>query len=374
MSKNILFILHCPPPVHGSSIVGQSIKNSSKINNYFECRYINLLVSRTIDDTGKAGFLKIIRFIGVWTKLLIEIFKKKPDLCYLALTATGAAFYKDVLLIALLRIAHIKRIYHLHNKGVSKHQLNRINRILYSFVFKDADVILLSKTLYQDIKFFVPESRVSICPNGTEDAFPNFKPRFNPNKSSIKIVFLSNLIESKGVFVLLDACSLLQQKNIDFECDFIGAEGDITISQFNKKIIQQQLNSKVHYLGKKYGKEKNEILEKADIFAFPTYYSNECFPLVLLEAMSAGLPVVSTFEGGITDIVQEDVTGFVVPQRDSIALSIQLERLILNPELRYKMSNAARNKFENEFKFDIFQQRMIKILDSLFLTDFNIKM
>jgi len=86
------------------------------------------------------------------------------------------------------------------------------------------------------------------------------------------------------------------------------------------------------------------------------------------------LPVVSTFEGGITDIVQEDVTGFVVPQRDSIALSIQLERLILNPELRYKMSNAARNKFENEFKFDIFQQRMIKILDSLFLTDFNIKM
>ena len=374
MSKNILFILHCPPPVHGSSIVGQSIKNSSKINNYFECRYINLLVSRTIDDTGKAGFLKIIRFIGVWTKLLIEIFKKKPDLCYLALTATGAAFYKDVLLIALLRIAHIKRIYHLHNKGVSKHQLNRINRILYSFVFKDADVILLSKTLYQDIKFFVPESRVSICPNGTEDAFPNFKPRFNPNKSSIKIVFLSNLIESKGVFVLLDACSLLQQKNIDFECDFIGAEGDITISQFNKKIIQQQLNSKVHYLGKKYGKEKNEILEKADIFAFPTYYSNECFPLVLLEAMSAGLPVVSTFEGGIPDIVQEDVTGFVVPQRDSIALSIQLERLILNPELRYKMSNAARNKFENEFKFDIFQQRMIKILDSLFLTDFNIKM
>lgn len=363
MSKNILFILHCPPPVHGSSIVGQSIKNSSKINNYFECRYINLLVSRSIEDTGKTGFIKIIRFIGVWTKLLSEILKKKPDLCYLALTATGAAFYKDVLLIVLLRIAHVKRIYHLHNKGISLQQLNKINKILYNFVFKDAEVILLSKSLYQDVKSFVPESRVSICPNGVEDAFPDFNLRFNPN-NKVKIIFLSNLIESKGVSVLLDACSILHKKNIDFECNFIGAEGDLTISQFNKKVIQNELTSKVHFLGKKFGKEKNEILENADIFAFPSYYSNECFPLVLLEAMSAGLSVVSTFEGGIPDIVSEGITGFLVPQRNSIELAKQLEQLISFPELRFKMGHAARNKFESMFKLENFELNLIEILNS----------
>jgi len=364
MSKNILFILHCPPPVHGSSIVGQSIKNSSKINNYFECRFINLLLSRTIDDTGKAGFFKIMRFIGVWTKLLIEIFKKKPDLCYLALTTTGVAFYKDVLLVALLRIAQVKRIYHLHNKGISQQHYNKINKFLYGFIFNGADVILLSNALYYDIKSFVPESRVSICPNGIEDAFPDFVPRNIEIESKIKIIFLSNLIESKGVFVLLDACSLLQQKNIDFECDFIGAEGNVTISEFNKKVNQHQLNSKVHFLGKKYGNEKNNILQNADIFAFPSYYSNECFPLVLLEAMSAGLPVVSTFEGGIPDIVQVGITGFLVPKRDSIALSIQLEQLILSPQLRFKMGDAARKKFESEYKLETFERRLIEILDS----------
>jgi len=364
MSKNILFLLHCPPPVHGSSIVGQSIKNSSKINNYFECRFINLLVSKTINDTGKTGFFKIIRFIGVWNKLITELFKKKPDLCYLALTATGVAFYKDVLLIALLRFAQVKRIYHLHNKGIGQQHYNKINKFLYRFVFKDADVILLSNALYHDIKSFVPDSRVSICPNGIEDAFPDFVPRFIEIKSKIKIIFLSNLIESKGIFVLLDACSLLQQKDIDFECDFIGAEGNVSISEFNKKVNQLQLNSKVHFLGKKYGKEKNNIFANADIFAFPTYYSNECFPLVLLEAMSAGLPVVSTFEGGIPDIVQVGVTGFLVPQRDSIALSIQLEQLISNPQLRIKMGNAARKKFESEYKLENFEHRLIEILDS----------
>ena len=364
MSKNILFLLHCPPPVHGSSIVGLSIKNSSKINNYFECRFINLLVSKTINDTGKMGFFKIIRFIGVLTKLIIELFKKKPDLCYLALTATGTAFYKDVLLIALLRLAHVKRIYHLHNKGINQQHHNKINKFLYSFVFKDADVILLSNALYHDIESFVPESRVSICPNGIDDAFPDFVTRSIEIESKIKIIFLSNLIESKGIFVLLDACSLLQQKDIDFECDFIGAEGNVTISEFNKKVNQYQLNSKVHFLGKKYGKEKNNIFENADIFAFPSYYSNECFPLVLLEAMSAGLPVISTFEGGIPDIVKEGVTGYLVPQRDSVALANQLERLILNQELRFKMGNAARKKFESRFKLENFELRMIEILDS----------
>jgi len=47
--KNILFILHCPPPVHGSSIVGQSIKNSTHINNSFDCRYINIRPGRSVE-------------------------------------------------------------------------------------------------------------------------------------------------------------------------------------------------------------------------------------------------------------------------------------------------------------------------------------
>src|ERR1035437_4542302 len=101
MKNNILFILHFPPPVHGSSMIGQSIKNSKIINDTFDCRYINLLVSRTINETGKPSSLKVMRFMRVWFKVLAEIIKKKPDVCYLALTAKGAAFYKDVLLVAL---------------------------------------------------------------------------------------------------------------------------------------------------------------------------------------------------------------------------------------------------------------------------------
>src|ERR1035437_1053622 len=360
--EKILFILHVPPPVHGSSMVGQSIKKSKLINESFDCSFINLLVSRSINDTGRWSFIKALRFIGIWVNLLVKIIKKKPTVCYLALSTTGLSFYKDVLLVFWLRLFHVKRVYHLHNKGVSKRQTNKLIRLLYQFVFKGADVILLSDYLYKDVETFVPLSKVHICPNGIEDNFSNLKPHSYSSLNPEKILFLSNLIKSKGVTVLLDACVILQKNGIDFECNFVGAEGDINAIVFDKKVKQHGIEKRVKYLGRKFGQDKQAVLADTDIFAFPTYYSNECFPLVLLEAMSAGIAVVSTFEGGIPDIIEDGITGFLVPQRDAEIMAEKLELLITNPTLREQMGMAGRQKFENEFTLEIFEHNLERIL------------
>lgn len=359
--KKILFILHIPPPVHGSSIVGLAVKNSSIINNSFDCRYINLLVSRTMIESGKPNMMKIFRFVGLWFRLLYEVIKDKPDVCYLAVTASGVAFYKDVLLVALLRLFRIKRVYHLHNQGVRQNQNKGLNSLFYSFVFKNADVLLLSNQLYDDVKTFVPISRVHICPNGIVDTTSiNIKPSsFEVNKP-VKILFLSNLLELKGIYVLLDACSVLQQRGIDFECDFIGAEGDLNAAIFNEKVIQKQLFPKVNYLGKKFGKEKEVMFANADIFVHPTL--NDCFPLVLLEAMQYSLPVVSTYEGGIPDIIDDGITGFLVPKKNVEALVEKIEVLIKNPHLRQMMGTSGRMKYEREFTINKFEIRLNEIL------------
>jgi len=362
MTNNVLFILHLPPPVHGSSMVGQSIKNSKLINNSFDCRYVNILVSRAINETGKPSSIKILRFIGVWFKLLAEVLKKKPDVCYLALTATGSAFYKDVLLVALLRAFHIKRVYHLHNKGFSQNSTNKAYNFFYRFVFKDADIILLSIQLYSDIKKFVPLSHVTICPNGIADANINTQSILLKEKP-VKIMFLSNLCVSKGVLILLEACSILQQRGIEFEIDFVGAEGDLNATQFSEKAMKHQLNSKAKYLGKKYDVEKQNIFETSDIFIHPTL--SDCFPLVLLEAMQYSLPVVSTFEGGISDIVEDGITGYLVPQKNVEALAEKLESLIKDPELRHQMGKAGRQKYESEFTLNAFETRLKNILQQV---------
>lgn len=362
--KNILYLLHIPPPIHGSSLVGLRIKESSLINGIFECRFINLLASNNLTESGKVNLRKIINFLITYIHLFRAIVCKRPKLCYMALTSTGAAFYKDLCLVALIRLFRIKRIYHLHNKGVSLHQDKLLNRFCYRFVFSSAEVILLSKYLYPDIQQFVPQSMMHICPNGIADEFPvsKIKNSGSGSKNAVRILFLSNLIESKGVFVLLEACAILKKKEIPFECVFVGGEGDLTAFQFRERVNKLGLSKELTFIGKKYGEEKNNAFAEADIFAFPTYYLNECFPLVLLEAMSYSLSVVSTFEGGIPDIIENGVTGFLVPQRNVAALAAKLELLIQNPELRRQMGAAGRKKYEQEFTQEIFENRLVQIL------------
>lgn len=359
---NVLFLLHLPPPIHGSSMVGQYIQRSSKIQSSFSTRYVNLLASRSLSSSGKVSLSKMIDFVGIWFKLLVELLQQKTHLCYLALTVTGVAFYRDVLIVALLRLFGIKRIYHLHNKGVKRWSNNWVHRAFYRFVFKNADVILLSKHLYSDIQNFVHESNVYICPNGIP--WQAQHPLREVQRSSpAKILFLSNLIESKGVFVLIEACSLLRKKGISFQCNFIGGEGDITAEQFQSKVDQHKLTDRVTFLGKKYNQEKYEAFVSADVFAFPTAYPNECFPLVILEAMQHKLPVVSTFEGGIKDMVIDGETGFLVKQQDVHDLALKLEILIDNPEMRRKMGLAGYEKYKKEFTLERFESRLIGILE-----------
>lgn len=363
--NKILFLLHLPPPVHGSSIVGQLIKNSKSINETFKTHYVNLLVSRSVDESGKTKVSKLFRFFGSWFKVLLELIKNKPDLCYFALTTTGNAFYKDVAIIFLLRLFRVKTVIHLHNKGIKKNKSNKINHSLYRYVFKKSNVILLSKYLYDDIDAFVAEDSVYICHNGVEDICKVSNEDVDEKSDEIKILFLSNLIKSKGVFVLFDACRILLDRGCVFTCDFVGGEGDINAHQFQIEAEQKGIAEIAKYLGEKYSKDKESQFRSSDIFVLPTF--NDCFPLVLLEAMQYKLPIVSTEEGGIRDIVENGVTGFLVEQNNSLELANKLEVLLKNETIRLQMGQAGREKYEREFTLQSFETKIQEILEQLLL-------
>lgn len=124
----------------------------------------------------------------------------------------------------------------------------------------------------------------------------------------------------------------------------------------------------VEYLGKRYGEEKNAVFARSDIFCFPTFYHNETFGLVNLEAMQWGLPVVATPEGGIPDVVLDGETGFLVPQRNAEALADSLEVLLSDPELRFRMGKAGRRHYEANFTQSHFEERMRVILSEVIAT------
>lgn len=355
--------MHYPPPVHGAAMVGSYIKASPKVNDTFDCRYINLGTSTTVNEIGKGGFQKQLRFLKILCKSVQSIIRFKPDLVYFTLTSNGIGFYKDSLLAILTKLLGANVVYHFHNKGIKERQDRWVDNLLYTLVFKNAEIILLSDHLYSDVQKYVSRERVHICPNGIPKLILDSKKDIQESENRVvQILFLSNLIESKGVYVLLKACKILKAKDVNFHCTYVGGEGDIQGEELQQSIKNMGLISEVEYIGKRYGKDKHQILLNSDIFVFPTYYQKETFGLVNLEAMQFSLPVISTNEGGIPDVVENGKTGFLVPQQDSAALAEKMEFLINNPDRRKEMGELGRNKFVEEFSLEKFENRFISIL------------
>lgn len=357
----ILFVLHYPPPVHGSAIVGLQIKDSKIVNEAFDCKYVNLGTSISVDEIGKGKIIKLFRYFAILRRVFRSVIFNRPDLCYFSLTAKGTPFYKDALLVLLVKLFGVKVVYHFHNKGVSVMQNRYLDNFLYRFVFKHSNVILLSKYLYDDIQKYAIKEHIYYCPNG----IPAIEIMQNKKEegSVVEVLFLSNLIESKGIFVLLEVCKLLKHKKLIFHCTIVGGIGDVDEHQLRSKLQEMDLINQVNYEGKKLGTEKEEVFANTDIFIHPTL--NDCFPLVILEAMQYSLPVVSTIEGGIPDIVDDGTTGYLVPKKSAAAMAEKLEILINNPELRRRMGKAGRQKYEREFTLEIFEQRLKSTLQQI---------
>ncbi|MGC4034407.1 MAG: glycosyltransferase family 4 protein [Chitinophagaceae bacterium] len=368
MKKRILFILHLPPPVHGAAAVGKYIQDSKLINENFDCTYINLSTANNLKDIGKSGFKKLFIFLKLYWKVFVSVARHRYDLCYLTINSGGSAFYKDIVTVFILKIFGRKVVYHYHNKGISRYQNKSINNLLYRFQFKNSSAILLTPLLYNDVAKYLHRDQVYFCPNG----IPEIK---NINLASLntirasnsvpELLFLSNMIKEKGVFTILDAGKILHEKGIQFKINFIGDWFDISAKEFESYVAYCGLEKNVEYLGKKYGAEKYSYFEKADMFIFPTFYHNEAFPLVLLEAMQFGLPVISTNEGGIPDIVTENETGYIIERENPQALAMKIQYLIENGEKRINMGTASKIKFERLFCLNVFEKNLNSILETL---------
>lgn len=374
MKPTVLFILHLPPPVHGASMMGEYIHDSKVINEAFDCHYINLSTAKDLADIGKVGIKKLFQFVDLLRLICRTVRSIRPRLVYVTPNACGRAFYKDFIVVEMLKRMGCKLVLHYHNKGVSTRQDRKLDNMLYKRFFSGVKVILLAENLYLDVQKYIARENVAICPNGIPDMGDAIIRRLVPADSSnpLNILFLSNMMEEKGVWVLLEACKSLKEHGLDFVCRFIGGWKDITEEAFYDKAVNLGLtvstplhkrsDAEVQALGPKYGAGKMECFRQADIFVFPTYYNKECFPLVLLEAMQAGLACVSTKEAGIPAIIDQGRTGLMVEQRNSQALADAIGRMITNRQLCVQMGQEGRRKYENFFTIGAFDTRMYRIM------------
>ncbi|MDO6435545.1 glycosyltransferase family 4 protein [Flavitalea sp. BT771] len=362
MKRSLLCIVHLPPPVHGASLMNQHFVDSALINDHYRLKVIDITTSRDIGKIGHMSLTKIFDSLRLFFRILSGLIRHRPDLVYFTFSPSGFAFYRDAAYVGLVKLLGGKLLFHLHGKGIAAGAGNStLFRWVARRVFSHTHVIVLSQQLTNDLKGMTYKEKF-ILPYGIPVELTTAVERV-PNPGAVRLLFLSNYVRSKGIIDLIDALEKVAATHRNFHLRLVGKPYDVSIEELNDHIRQKKLNDLITVCGPRYKEEKLEELRQADLFVFPTYYPNEAFPLVLLEAMQWGLPIVTTREGGIPDMIEEGVSGLLIDQRDISALADKILLLLEDPAKRIAMGAAARERFMTKFTLPRFEQDMLKILD-----------
>ena len=137
-----------------------------------------------------------------------------------------------------------------------------------------------------------------------------------------------------------------------------------THSKVIKLIKELGLESRISLLGPKYGKQKSREYQKAHLFVFPTSFQQECFPLVILEAMNFGLPVVASTEGAIPEIIENGIDGFVISMDKRMEFISRIEELIMDQKLRERIGSNARKKFLEKYTDELVEKKVREFFEN----------
>jgi len=357
MRLKVLIIGQFPPPFHGSNVMAKL--TVSALNNLgYQIIFVDKHFAKSIETIGKPSIRKIIRIPVLAMEIIIACIFKRPKICIYFIACGKSAFLIDAFLLMLVRFCRIPYILRFGGKGFYKLQnVNFIWRFLVSHTLSKAlGGIVLGQTVKRDVNLFIPDERLVCVPNGIDNrSFPNR----NTQYKKIQVLFLSNLHLTKGPLDVLKAAKIVvdHHKNVCFVLAGANSSNDFS-KQLRSFIKDNRLDKHVAMPGPVFGEEKDKLFKTSDIFVFPTYFDREIFGTVNIEAMSWGLPVISSTEGVIPEIVQEGMTGFIVNPKSPEELAAKILVLVNNPDLRVKMGMKGREVFESKYTLKAYAQNL----------------
>jgi glycosyltransferase involved in cell wall biosynthesis len=341
-------------------MVNQRVAASATVAESIELEVVPLRFAPSIDDLGRISVRKLARAAATGLALVARLAARRPEAVYLTMSPHGGALYRDCAYGAIARLASVPRIYHLHARGVADALQAGWRRRFGAWVFDGAWVIHVGHQIVDETAGLADPARVLVVENGVPDRNPSGAIA-SSGRAVPRVLFLSNMLPEKGPLVLVEALAVLQRRGIALEATFAGAAGDRrVVGDFHAAVARHGLGERVRHVGPVFDAAKDELLAAHDLFALPS--SRDAFPLVVLEAMQHGLPVVATTVGAIPEIVVEDETGFLVAPGDVAALADRLERLATRPELRRRLGSAARERYHDRFTFEAFEHRLVAAL------------
>ncbi|TNE55620.1 MAG: glycosyltransferase [Bacteroidetes bacterium] len=361
MKQGIIIVGKIPPPYFGPAIASKIILES-KLREEFHLFHVDTRLNQGIDTMGRFSFKKLFRLPQIYTHFLKCLLHKDTKIVLIPIAQKGSALYKDAVFIILAKLFRKKIILHLRGSQLLNwyQGTHGWNRWFFKRQFQKASAaIVLGEKLRYIFEHFLPPEKVHVIPNGGNYQLPERR----ESNEQIRILYLANLMPSKGVDFFLEALTGIPEALRDqLSCLVVGAwESDSFRAHCEKLVSDFQLP--VTFEPVKSGDEKLKCLAQSDLFVF-TPRAPEGHPWVIVEAMAASLPLISTDQGAISESVLDGINGFIVDHRNPQQLREKLMLFVQDRSLLKSMGKDSHRLYLANFT----EESMVQKLSDLFNT------
>lgn len=365
--RRILVLGQTPPPYGGQALMIQKMLDGKYGD--IQLHHLRMAFSKEMDEIGKFKISKLFELVRVITKVIAFRFLKNVRILYYPPGGPKIIpLLRDIIILVSTRWLFDKTIFHFHAGGVSElyDRLPRFMQFLFRSAYYYPDAAIRTSKLAPDDPKKIRAAREFIVPNGIEDDAKEFVTECRDENKTVCILYVGVLSENKGIGILLDACKMLESRNIKFRVNLVGRFESPTFENYVREFVRENdLGTRMTFSGVLRGRQKWEAYAAADIFCFPSYFEAESFSVVLVEALSFGLPVVATRWRASPDIVEDGVCGFLVPVQNREAVAARLEQLICDPHLRHRMGQQSRQRFLENFSLEKHRQGLMEAFNSV---------
>ena len=316
----------------------------NSVRNAVSVIHLDTADRRGLSNIGKIDFRNV--FLAAWHGLqyFTILLLKRPKIVYVPIAQDWLAFLRDSLFLVPARLLRKKLVVHLHGGhfGTFYQNSHAPMRWLVRFALSKSErAIVLGTILRTVFDGVIPSDRVLIVPNGIPDSFHD-SATATSNGRRPTILFLSTLMKEKGTLDVIGALPGIVKEVPNVRVVFAGEWYRQKDKEAADALVGElDLRSHVDFIGTVEGTAKCDVLRNVDVFAIPTY--NEGQPYAILEAMSAGLPVISTNVGCIPETVVEGESGFIVEPGNKEGLASKTALLLVDHDLRKRIRYWARD-------------------------------
>ena len=287
-------------------------------------------------------------YFSALASLLGLLFRSKVDICHLHGSHKGS-IYRKALFILVCKLFNCKVIFHLHGSVFARtyDSAGGFYKGLVRYVLNNADsVFVLSEYWAKYVSAISSNDDIRVINNFPSPIFETlYQQKTFTFTQPINFLFLGYIGQRKGIYDLVDAVESLKQQGIGGFKIKVGGNGEI--DKLKTLITEKGLSDYFDVIGWVTGDQKYQLMNEADVLLLPSH--NEGLPIAILEAMSAGLAVISTTVGGIPEAIPDDNAGLLIEPGDKQALAQAIEKYITDKALIARAAELSRQRYDSAY-------------------------